>query len=35
VVVPLTMVDERDKRFTSKERVLRLNASSVRPSAAP
>jgi hypothetical protein len=34
VVVPLTMVDERDKRFASKERVLRLNASAAR-SLAP
>jgi hypothetical protein len=32
--VPLTMVDERGKRFTSKERVLRLNASAAR-SVAP
>jgi hypothetical protein len=34
VLVPLTMVDERGKRFTSKERVLRLNASAAR-SVAP
>ena len=34
VVVQLTMVDERGKRVTSKERVLRLNAAAAR-SAAP
>jgi hypothetical protein len=34
VVVPLTMVDERGKRITSRERVLRLNAAAAR-SAAP
>jgi hypothetical protein len=33
VLVPLTTVDERGKRFTSKERVLRLNASAARPVA--